>query len=985
MTKKMLPVIAALFVVGLLCSIGVAETRAPENVFSAELVKFPGAWSFQLGKAGIILVRDEELDALTDPDKPVNISVTFDHVEKSLRQICEEAKAGGVRTLIIAFDQFFKQYRPGQDTPRAYMPDSDAYIEKIAKISKFADSYGIGLELSLLSPLEIGPGYRVATGESGMWMHYRKGQRDPGSGKYSVDLWRQNHWVNNKGPIDVEDAGVRVFAFKETVVSGTPYRAVDPKSIVEISDTAHVEAFDGIATKVASKIRVYGEGRADIGPLDRVLIVQQYRTPEMDYFSDNAAPFLKNLIDKYAAAGVKLNGLYADEMHIQQDWAYTGHHDNGEFALRYVSPGFAKRFAEKFGAEYGDFAKYLVYFVHGQEDFAPDLNAKQGIMETFGSSTQDVRATELFRSRYYKMLQNGVVDLFTEAKHYAENKMGHRLESRAHATWAESPTIDSWNVGQESSQRHQYEYTSNFIWSDTVHQSSAACSDYFKWGDFLTGNGNDHAEGGWLDRNYYALALACSTGILNEIPCSYCAYWGVPDAIGQRRQALVNAYGDAAPPSYAMVEGMEHRDVSVLMLYPLDLVAAEERFGSWMTQYGYANYITPDKLLERGKVVDGALIVAGRRFTTLATLFEPFPSKELLDMMRAFAENGGRLIWSGPPPVLDANGGDALTPWRDMFGVDFEPRQIEGRLAPGTQVTFEGPLATVAPQTILTDFLVDHIYPVTPREGVATTARVKENIVGTHRALGAGTATFLGYRPRDDQAKSLGYETRNWFETLDVLGAYSPTGAFPDVNDNTEHLSRTTPYLTCKFPNGCVAIAPHFFETEEDWGGGFARKQEEDKAYMDKHPLPSDALNLTDFKVNGHNVTYNGNQCVAFRVDGQKNLMAFSGCGGTKIMIDGRETVFADAPFAQVAWAPVEEKRRVPGGAVVQAQACGTGVLRIPAATFPEGLEFVAQGAQPGSRGETVSSRVENGAYVLDITPEVSGRWIYGVPGQGVK
>ena len=48
-----------------------------------------------------------------------------------------------------------------------------------------------------------------------------------------------------------------------------------------------------------------------------------------------------------AAAGVKLNGLYADEMHIQQDWAYFNHHDHGEFALRYVSPGLAKEYARR--------------------------------------------------------------------------------------------------------------------------------------------------------------------------------------------------------------------------------------------------------------------------------------------------------------------------------------------------------------------------------------------------------------------------------------------------------------------------------------------------------------------------------------------------------------------------------------------------------------------------------------------------------------
>ena len=268
-----------------------------------------------------------------------------------------------------------------------------------------------------------------------------------------------------------------------------------------------------------------------------------------------------------------------------------------------------------------------MYFVHGQEDGAPDLAAKEDAMHVLGSSPEAIRETALLRSRYYRLLQDGVVDLFTEAKHYAESRMGHRLESRAHATWAESPTIDRWFTGQEHHARNQYEYTSNFVWSCTVHQAASACHDYFKWGDYLTGNGNDHAEGGWIDRNYFALALACSTGILNEVPYSYAAHWGMPAEINRRRNSLVNAYGAAGSPLFGLVQDMQHRDVDVLMLYPLDLVAVDERFGSWMTQYGYANMITQAKLLERGKVAGNAIEVAGRRFTTLATMFEPFPSK----------------------------------------------------------------------------------------------------------------------------------------------------------------------------------------------------------------------------------------------------------------------------------------------------------------------------------------------------------------------
>ena len=195
----------------------------------------------------------------------------------------------------------------------------------------------------------------------------------------------------------IEDAGIRVFAFREARVGGTPYLAVSPEDIVEITDVAQVEAWEGAVINGggyrAQRIRAFGQGRADVGPLDRVLVVQVYRSPEMDYFSDRALPFLTDLVDRYVQAGVRLNALYSDEMHIQQDWGYFNHHDNGEFALRYVSDGLRERFAEKYGAEYQDFAQYLVYFCRGQEDARNDLRAKAGLMHVFGRSPEDIRRT----------------------------------------------------------------------------------------------------------------------------------------------------------------------------------------------------------------------------------------------------------------------------------------------------------------------------------------------------------------------------------------------------------------------------------------------------------------------------------------------------------------------------------------------------------------------------------------------------------------
>ncbi|MDI9384832.1 MAG: hypothetical protein QM518_11080 [Verrucomicrobiota bacterium] len=954
--------------------------RPPEAVVQGELIAFPGPWSF-MGRPSLILVSDEELEALAaDPDRVLNLSTSLQPDHKSLRQVCERAAARGQRTLILAFDHFFAQYRPGQDHPRRLMPDMPEYIDCIARISEFAQGFGLGLEISLLSPLEIGPAFEKATGESGVWMHYRIGLRDPGSGAYSVQLWRQHRWTNNKGPIEIEPAQVRVFAFRSHRVPGTRYRAVDPNAIVEITGTAEIEEWPGVTTPNAQRIRVHGAGMTEIGELDRVMVVQTYRSPEMDYFSARALPFMQELVDRYADAGVELNGLYADEMHIQQDWRYFNHHDHGAFALRYVSDGFAREFSRRYGAEYGDFAKYLLYFAHGQEDFSPELDAKADVMYVLGADSAGVQKTALLRSRYYRLLQNGVVDLFVAAKHYAERKMGRRLEARAHATWAESPTIDYWAVGGEHLPPHQYEYTSNFVWSCTVHQAASACHDYFKWGDFLTGNGNDHAEGGWLDRNYFGLALGCSTGVLNEIPYSYAAHWGMPHPIWLRRTVVQSAFGAAGSPLWGAVQDMEHRDVEVLMLYPLDLVAADERFGSWMTQYGYANYITQEKLLERGAVRDGAVWVAGRRFTTLVALFEPFPEPALLGMMAALVQAGGRVVWSGPPPLLDAEGGDAFGSWKGVFGISSSSAPIDGRMVPGRMVAFEGSLEGVAEQVILTDLFVDRVYPVEPGMA-APIARVEGAVVGTHlTAEGGGQALYLGYRPRDDQSASLGYETSNWFGVLDRVGAYPDSGRFEGVRDNTEVISRTTDYLACRFPNGAIAIARHLKAMREDWPGGFARDAEADAAWAEAHALPSDALILDDFKVAGHRVSYSGKHGFVFRADPELGLIAFAGFSPERIAVDGREYTISDRPLSQVAWAPVPEKRRVAGGAVLQVQLHGSGLIRIPRAGLPQGLRFFAEGAKPGDRGEPIEAALVEDTYELHVPPTASGRWIYGCP-----
>ena len=75
---------------------------------------------------------------------------------------------------------------------------------------------------------------------------------------------------------------------------------------------------------------------------------------------------------------------------------------------------------------------------------------------------------------------------------------------------------------------------------------------------------------------------------------------------------------------------------------------------------------------------------------------------------------------------------------------------------------------------------------------------------------------------------------RTWFEILSALGAYPKTHPDLPINDNPSVVSRTTPYVACRFPNGTTSIATHYRSHEESWPGGFHRDAEKDKAKADE-------------------------------------------------------------------------------------------------------------------------------------------------------
>ncbi len=312
-----------------------------------------------------------------DPDKKIDQSTGFTKVFVSLREICEEAKKRGDKTLGIAFDEFFRQYREQAGTLRKLTPDMNEYIGKIKKISDFAAKYGMGISLSLLSPLEIGPGFVNKTGQSGRWLHYAVGVRDAKTGRFNVQLWRQLYWTNNKGKIELKLKGAKAFAFREKVIANGRYSVVDPGDIHEITSGITIQSYDtttiipawepsSLATDVTlpiQRVNICSEGDNQLKGYDRVLVMLEYETPEMDYFSPEVPVFLNNMLDNYYKTGINLTSLYSDEMHIQQDWYYFNHHDNGQLSVRYMTKNMAAQYAASFGKEFSDMDKYMLYFV----------------------------------------------------------------------------------------------------------------------------------------------------------------------------------------------------------------------------------------------------------------------------------------------------------------------------------------------------------------------------------------------------------------------------------------------------------------------------------------------------------------------------------------------------------------------------------------------------------------------------------------------
>ncbi len=928
-------------------------------------------------QSGMIITSDEEMRVLgSDPLAQVR---AFDG---RMGDLVERLRGNDGALINIAYDFFF-----GGEV-REYFPTSPECVRAFKALHDVAREAGVGFGASVLSPLDLGPAYYREKGRGAGSRQFQEGALAP-DGSFNVPVRVQRRWFHNKGPNFLHLKGVRVFAFDEERLGDSHYYYVDPANLLEISESAEL-TIDESTNTVTSAGFGYAEGvvhgrTAKAGGRSRVLVVLRYETEEIDYFHPDALPWVKKMLDDHKAAGIRYDSFYSDEMHIQFDWDLDNHFGVTEITTRHMTPSFEAVFADKFGAQYKDFDRWLVYFAYAQHrDLQPVGTEPEPAQHVWGKSEADVYAVWKFRRDYYRILIDHVVDMFNEAKAYGEEIFGHdRIWTRAHATWQEAPTCDHTNAAwaPESAPRSRYDYTPAYDWSSSIRENVSACYDYFRWGDFLTGMGTDHPEGGYLDRNYYGAALALAWGSYNDVPYGYYGHWGSPKEVAQRVLDASAAWGingrlrgeSNAADHAAWVQGYQHRKTNVLAIYPLELNYVEERFGSWMVQYGYCDWLTAEKLAEWGQVkADGRLEVRGCTYDTVVVLYAPILPKKTLKALATFAERGGRLLWTGPGTAVYAeDGACARDDWAAIFGITQSWPIWNGIREADAEVNFEGSLKEIPSYKLLTGMLPDALYPVKPAEGSEVIARVQlaegSHVIGVRK----GSSVYLGARPRDDQSGSIEGEDapRTLYRLLEALGAYQPAGiGWPEWKANNSD------YLVAESPNGAVAITHHYRGIREAWTGGFFRK--EDKPY-ESPDLPPVCLDLCDEKVGPYQVSYQGDRVVTFRTIAG-SLVAFAGDNTTGIKVDGRCYKLSDAP-ADVTYTVLDAEHLEPG--VTQAwlvyvrprQETAVFDLHLPC-RMPEDLQWAADPFFNG-RGEPQKANVtvKDGETTLHIPKELQG------------
>jgi hypothetical protein len=811
----------------------------------------------------------------------------------TLRGRLESFQKENAAIIQVTYDFFFGGAK------RTLFPESEKTIRVYKVIHDLAKQYGLDFSASVSNPLDLGDGYVKDHDEIGYSWHYHEGLIDP-QGNFSVRMSMQTQWSNNKGPVRLETSRVLVYAFKEERFGDSPYFYVNPQEILDISSSGRLEIMgsEDISKRGNGSVPVRVMGRWEgLRPgYDRCLAVLVYKTRELDYFAPAARDYMRGILDTHAKAGISYQGFYSDEMHIQFDWDSNVHFARTEVSTRYLTPNLAECFAAAYGSEFEDFGKYLVYFSYCQHDFCSEQRDLP-VQHILKPGAEGVYATWLFRKRYFEMLNDQVVRLCVDTKAYAEEKFHHPIDAHGHATWKESPTLDKnypemkWYSLRRDDLFSRYDYHDEYVASSSVIEAVAGCYDYFRWNDYFTGGGTDHGEHGYSDRNYYTQAFGASLAVLNEDGRGYAGGWGSPEEVLKRQTAMGRVFGNGTFRGAGrdqFVQNLETRLTDVLAVYPLDLFYSEERFGSWMVQYGYCNYITEQKLLEHARLEKGAIKIRNRSYRALVFLYQSFLSQKTLELLKQFVQSGGRLLWMAVPPVGFWDGAGRLEDWQRLFGVKPQGEAARALSAKGRKVRFASDIKT-ADMIIPTDMLPDFVYRFSA-EGAEEIAWLDGAPVGFERRCPeGGRAVYLAFRARDDQSQSMGGDISTLFDVLCYMGAYSEEGGEIRSRPVSARL------VTMRFPNGAVSITPHYRTFYERWDSLYGRDPEQDARYLEGRTLPSLDLDLNQEELFGHTLTYKGSETLSYRLDEKGLLAGFSG-NENEITVDGKKYRFSDVP-----------------------------------------------------------------------------------------
>lgn len=847
---------------------------------------------------GLVLTDDDQLRTFAHtPDVPFSPKVTNTAMPViSLREALENASRGHSEILTFFHDHFFGG---GQRTLHLTHPE---FVECTRLLSEHAAEYGMGIGASVTNPLDLGRTFKDDMGTGGQHRFFADGLRHE-DGSFSFLAPMPAAWCNNKGLIYPAYDHARLFAY--TVQDdGSPYLVIDPDLIHEIDPADYTvevseEPYDRAENFGNRHMVITGKTAL---PGNRVFSVLYMNTPEMDYFHPGVTEYVHGVIDMYREQGVEFLELYSDEMHIQFDWNFA-HFGPREMPTRYMTENFQRRLARE-DPLFADFDIALIYMGY---DMPADREAleRPHMQHVIGRSPEALFRTFRLRRTYFEMLQDQVVGICCDARDYIRStyvkNAGADPLCLGHATWQESPTCDKYidlpgakgmfNNAMKAG-ACTYDYTPDYVYSSTIREAISGCYDYFKWNDYFSYGGNDFCECSWFDRNYYGGAMAASLGALNRNEVGSWGSWGFPNEVRRRFDSVDIAFGTHRNVSASIVSWGRPRIVDVLMLYPKDLTACEERFGSWMVQYGYCNYCPADRMLRLGKIENGELVLGLGRYRTIVAAFEPFYNETLLERLEEFAEQGGNVIWMSAPPCDET--GRVPERFLRAFGLETATPLTEGKSA--YQVRFEGDFASLAPMKVLTDMLVDRIYPITTGSLSTPIAFAQTGTgnmrIGAMSPVGDGKMIYIGCRLRDDQSGDSGDAPSTLFDFLKRAGAYGG----PLCKDNTETISRHSSYFCTKFANGTISVANHFRGMKEYWAEGFHRDENRDAMDLSGYPYMAPVLiDFMDKDIEGHMISYRGEGVLQYRLDGEGRLVGYHGDGCPDyFIVDGDVYAFTD-------------------------------------------------------------------------------------------